>query len=330
MADEFESGAFAMEGAWHGLGTIVPHLMKTQEAAETAGITWTVEKRQAYTFADGPNGRQFVEIPDRFAIVRTSDQRPLGTVGREYQCIQNVEALDFLDFTDARWQSLGSLRGGRNVWGLLDLPGSGFEVTKGDVVLPYWLVTTSHDGTSGCQVIPTTVRVVCMNTLRAALGSQEFRDAAINIRHSGDTAGKIRAAKLLLEESLKMFSSFEDVARKLADLPADRDSFETLVETLFPTPADDASPAAKTRNGNVRALLAAATQEEVKLLAAPDPTYWTLLNGVTRFVDHARPVQLRGRENAEARFESSLLRGGGVDVKRTAFDTLVKMAGITP
>ena len=356
--DEFETGVFAREKAWHGHGTVVDGALTTKEAFQKSGLDWPggVEKRPMFTTsqpfdlnaqpeslidasalptANGvPAGSARLMnpllVPDQCAVIRVHDNAILGTVGRGYQVIQNVAMFDFLDTLTAgedkvaKWESAGSLRGGRQVWALLNLPDSEIIVGKDDRLLPYLLVTNAHDGSAACRVIPTTVRVVCMNTLSAAVAGQ-FSDLTVTIRHTGDVASKIAEAKRALAQAGTMFGAFEKVANELAATLIDRENFDTLVETLFPTPGEDASAASKTRNENNRTLFAEAVVTEQKLLSAPDMSMWTVLNGVTRFVDHSQKVSLRGREGSEARFENSFLTRGA-KMKAQAATTLIDMA----
>lgn len=354
--DEFESGVFSREKAWHGHGTVVDGALTTKEAFQKSGLDWPggVEKRPMFTTsmpfdpnsqpenliqaggtpADGGAVKDALPspllVPDQCAVVRVHDNAILGTVGRGYQVIQNVEMFDFLDTLTAgedkvaKWESAGSLRGGRQVWALLNLPDSEIIVGKDDRLLPYLLVTNAHDGSAACRVIPTTVRVVCMNTLSAAVAGQ-FSDLTVTIRHTGDVASKIAEAKRALAQAGTMFGAFEKVANELAATLIDRKDFDTLIETLFPTPDEDASGASKTRHENNRMLLTEAVVEEQKLLSAPDMNMWTVLNGVTRFVDHSQKVSLRGREGSEARFENSFLTRGA-KMKAQAAATLIGMA----
>lgn len=356
MSDELETGAFARQRAWHGHGTVVEDAMTTKEAFVESGLDWIggVEKRALFTVAStvDPNAKpeSVIEarnlpgqgerrsdvlrgplfVPDQSAIVRAMDNAILGVVGPAYQVIQNVAMFDFLDALTAgedkmaKWESAGSLRGGRHVWALLNLPDSEIVVGKDDRLLPYLLITNAHDGSAACRVIPTTVRVVCWNTLSAAIAGQ-FRKLTVSIRHTGDVANKIAEAKLMLAQAGAMFGAFERTANKLAATVADRPSFDALVEELFPTPEEDATDATKTRVENNRTLLAASVVEEHKLLAAPDMTMWTLLNGVTKFVDHSQKIQLRGREASEARFENSFI-GRGAEFKARAARKLIELA----
>ena len=66
--------AYIGETPWHGLGTRVEQAMTAAEALEMAGLDWEVGKVGVRT-DDG------LEIPGRYATVRTDTRRPLGVVG---------------------------------------------------------------------------------------------------------------------------------------------------------------------------------------------------------------------------------------------------------
>ena len=353
MSAEFESGVFARQGAWHGHGTIVAGALTTKEAFEKSGLDWEggVEKRPLFVgrFGLKPNAapesmienegipadwlgalRNPMLVPDQMAIIRVMDSAILGTVGPHYQVIQNVEMFNFLDTLTAGedktalWESAGSLRGGRSVWALLNLPDSEILVGKNDRLLPYLLITNAHDGTASCRVIPTTVRVVCNNTLQAAI-SGEFSALTVSIRHTGDIKSKIADAKLMLAQAGNQFSAFEKVANMLEATLIDKQDYQSLLETLFPDADEDATDTIKNRVEANRTQLTLAVVEEQKLLPAPNMSMWTVLNGVTRFVDHSQKVQLRKREGSEARFENSFL-GRGAQMKADGAAKLIELA----
>jgi hypothetical protein len=50
-----------------------------------------------------------------------------------------------------------------------------------DTILPYVLLANSHDGSLALRVVPTSVRVVCQNTLNLALG--RAGSTGVAIRH---------------------------------------------------------------------------------------------------------------------------------------------------
>jgi hypothetical protein len=93
-----------------------------------------------------------------------------------------------------RWETAGSIKNGTVVFGSLaldrqtDLDPKG----RGDKVNNYLLVHTSHDGSLAIQASVTPVRVVCQNTLNAAVGHKGNRaKQSFRIRHTQTVQGKV-------------------------------------------------------------------------------------------------------------------------------------------
>ena len=63
-----------------------------------------------------------------------------------------------------------------------------FEVTKGDPIERYILLTNSHDGSGSVMALMTPVRVVCWNTLSAAISGAKN---LVKIRHTKNAHAKI-------------------------------------------------------------------------------------------------------------------------------------------
>ena len=174
---------------WHGLGTPVENAVNSAEALELAGLDWEVNSRPIYT----DNG---IQIPGYIANTRSSDNKVLGVVSDKYKIVQNKEAFAFTDNLldgDAKYVTAGSLRGGKNVWMLAELP-----ETKilGDAVGQYLCFTNTHDGTGAVRVFVTPVRVVCNNTLNLALNTAK---RSWSCRHMGNMESKMHEATRTLE-----------------------------------------------------------------------------------------------------------------------------------
>src|SRR3954470_2970580 len=89
-----QHGFFSVkEKAWHGLGTIVEDYPTSAEAIRFAGLDYTVEKRQLFTYdtenqlADEDTDIKIpeIEVPNHFATVRTDTEQVLGVVGKDYE-----------------------------------------------------------------------------------------------------------------------------------------------------------------------------------------------------------------------------------------------------
>lgn len=109
--------------------------------------------------------------PNAFATYRTDFNIPLGIVKERYTPVQNIEAFTFFDDAigkdKAVWQTAGFFGNGERIFVSAKLPKN--ILVDGDPVENYLVFTTSHDGSSGVKILFTPIRVVCQNTLNAAI-----------------------------------------------------------------------------------------------------------------------------------------------------------------
>ena len=133
MPANVESMFSVREKPWHGLGTIVAEAPDSSAALELAGLDWTVTQKDIAT-ADGGK-----VIPGFKANVRELDDKVLGIVTDRYKVVQNTEAFAFTDALlgeGVRYETAGSLQGGRRIWLLAKLPqqyiinGGNYSVTS--------------------------------------------------------------------------------------------------------------------------------------------------------------------------------------------------------
>lgn len=322
--------------AWHGLGVVIDDDLTAAQAAERFGLTWHVN--QWRLTATGPNG-ETIEVPSHVANVRPGTVADpfalLGIVGADYQVCQNRE---LAEFTDALAQtgtvvieSCGSIRNGKRVWFLAR--GEAFNVGgSADKVYPYVLVSNGHDGTQAIRVTPTTVRVVCSNTLHMVIPSAEGigsrpDEAAITIRHSGKIADKLEQAR----RALAYYGNTLQRNRDLYDaMQAKRIDQETALKLFadtyaafweVATPEELADPAtrrtAESRVERMRKASDAFMQRwcDEQTATGIGSTVWSAFNGVTGFVQHDKGA--RGKDDADRiarRTESNLF---GVNAART-------------
>lgn len=324
MAHEVETAAYADNPAWHRVGTVVQGAMSVEEVAQLAGIDWEVTLRQTYVNAGG----SLVKVPDRFAVIRTSDNSVLGSVGRFYRPIQTLQAINFMDHLrtsgQVEFEAAGSLAGGRRIWLLARIPK---EIRIGgsrDLTFPYLFLTTSHDGSSTCKILPTAVRVVCANTERMAWWSRD-PSLTVSIRHVGNVDSKISLAQEVLGLSVNMADLYGDTMNMLAEedgLPL----VEPFLAAMFPPKeVEDGAEVKedKRRNEAVNGVLT--------LYATEPQSGWGLLNATTAWVDHVRtPTGVRdGRYQPKDESELlSQLVGKGADIKAQAADILLNLTGI--
>jgi phage/plasmid-like protein (TIGR03299 family) len=317
MPHEFESGVFT-EGrpAWHRLGVVLPHeSLDSAEALTYSGLAgWSLTKQAVYV---GNADDGYEPVPDRFAVVRATDGRPLGVVGSGYRIVQNEEAFrwadELLGGEGFHYKTAGSLRGGQVVWLLarspfqVDLPDSPVEM--------FVLLTNTHDGSGAVTACATPVRVVCMNTLRAALSRAQ---ATYKIRHTSGAQARLAEAQRVLGLTR---GAAERVRRRAEELAATRISdgdFRAFLRELVPDPPG--SRTGQTRAANVRGEIRAIYHGDRYGQEDVYGTGWGVWNAVVAYNDHAMTSRkTRTSTPEETRFERIL---GGENIASRALALL--------
>ena len=311
--DGSAEAAYALTPAWHGLGTVVDHAMTSEEAIRLARLDWAVEQ---WPLAAGRRLGRMIPVPDKMANVRMDNHTVLGVVSKQYAIVQNTEAFEFVDALHQdgiiKYESAGSLKGGRLVWLLARMPQE-FEVAAGDALRKYILFSTSHDGTRAVRCLPTSVRVVCWNTYTMAT---EDEAAGISIRHMGNLDAKLAEARRAVMMVEGAFDEYHERARALIEARVDLARMEAYVNILFP----DEEGRHNWHRERMREAILAAFRDDPQMVPSIRGTAWAAFNAVTQVVDHQSVYRARGTDGpAENRMISTML-GGNARLKRSAMD----------
>lgn len=282
MAHEVETMFSVGETPWHGLGRILVNAPLTgADALREAGLNWTVSKVPLF-LQDG------TKHPEAFATVRDSDKRILGAVGKAYTVFQNHDAMWVLDQAvqdgRARYETAGSLRNGRTVW-ILTKVNAAFDVTKGDTVDTFALVTNSHDGSKAAQVRFTPIRVVCQNTLSAATASGAS-GRFISVRHTANVSARMAIAGETLGILRDQVAATAEVYRAMANVQMTAEKIRLYLTSLVPD-NKNAESNVRTRNIRDRIMSLVETGRGADLPGVRG-TLWGTYNAVTEYVDHER------------------------------------------
>ncbi len=205
---DFSKGTAAYIGAngapaWHGLGTTLDGAVSTQQALELGGLDFQVIKLPNLHYLpsfDGGVGETRIS-ENSFFTLRTDTNGILGDrLGRDYTVLQNIEALNVVDEIlqagAGTIETAGALDEGRKVFICLKV-NADIVVNGNDTVKQYVLFTNSHDGSLAITAMFTNIRVVCNNTLTAALSEARKADK-IKIRHTANASDRLKeAAKIL-------------------------------------------------------------------------------------------------------------------------------------
>jgi phage/plasmid-like protein (TIGR03299 family) len=295
MSHEVETIAYANAVPWHGLGNNVDPNSSVEEMLVAAGLNW---KLDAYPIqAVTPAGA--LDVPNRQAWVRDSDQKVMAVSSDSWRPLQPADTLEFMrnyvDAGAATLETAGSLRGGRVVWGLARLKHD-FEVTSGDRVNGYVLITSPNVVGQAITVRTTTVRVVCANTM--ALAEQ----GAAAYRQGHNYAFDVDAAKAAIGQAHESLYRAEQSAKTIAKLKLN--PFDAIVEVWAPVFAPDISKdeVRYAANHGLKLLPKSLTDIIASYYQAPGAdvgTGWGALNAVTHYADHKS-----GRTNAGRMYRS--------------------------
>jgi phage/plasmid-like protein (TIGR03299 family) len=288
MSHEVETMAYAGELPWHGLGTEVSNELTPLQMMQKAGVDWEVEQQKIVTESG-------LEINDKVALVRTSDNTLLDVTGKDWKPVQNEEAFtffsEFVAAGDMEMHTAGSLKEGRNVWALAKVKES-FDVFGEDRVDSYLLFSNPHQYGKAVDVRFTPIRVVCNNTLTFSLQSASKNSVKVGHR----TAFDADTVKETLGLASEKFAKYKEMAQFLGSRKVTAEALIQYYNDVFPTTSrkeektpvvvyDDMSKAAK------MCYDALEVQPGAQFAAG---TWWQAFNSVTYYTDH---LQGRNSEN---------------------------------
>lgn len=211
---------------WHQMGTGVQGVATAARAINKSGLGWQVIKE--------PAERKGVVIPDKFWIVRDSDDKVLGGVGKDYRPIQNHEAFEFfdnlVDSGEAKYDTAGSLGGGKRIW-LTAQVGDDIQVAGQDSHRLYLALLSSHDGSKSLTALTTMVRIVCANTEQMALKSAK---TTWTMTHRQSLQGKVAEAREALQLSFRYRDEFDKEMQKMLAVKVSMDQFRAMMTDVLP------------------------------------------------------------------------------------------------
>ena len=202
-----DGAVFHKEAAWHGLGLVIQDDMSPTEAMKIAGLDWTVSK-VGPVFAGNPLNSA-ASSDEYAAIVRNDTNTILSIQSPDYQIVQNSEVFDMAYNlgADIKVESALSMNGGKRMV-VLCKTGTMDAGNSNDPVEQYMALINSHDGTLAEQALPTSVRIVCQNTLSMAMAAGAKK--AFRIVHTGDMKKKREAMADALKFYAKTGKLFEE------------------------------------------------------------------------------------------------------------------------
>ncbi|WP_418501776.1 DUF932 domain-containing protein [Flagellimonas sp.] len=226
--------------AWHGLGKVVTDHPTSAEAIRHAGLDYQVEKVPMFTHwygqdeteAGGLPVKTEMPVPDNFATRRADTGQILGVVGNAYHIVQNTDAFSFFDGIvgggdGVLYETAGALGKGERIFITAKLPGY-IRVGNGeDITDKYIFLTNTHDGKGSITVAFTPIRVVCRNTLNAALRNMT---QVVRIRHTANAGQRLQDARKVMGLADTFFGQLDDIFNHWAKTPITDKHVRKLIE----------------------------------------------------------------------------------------------------
>ncbi|WP_353718733.1 DUF932 domain-containing protein [Dyadobacter sp. 676] len=314
------------EKAWHGLGRIVDQYPTSNEAIAFAGLDYQVQKANllAHLPSEGcDHSESTVPVGGYFATMRTDTKAVLGVVGREYQIVQNRDAFTFFDSIvggdGILYETAGALGKGERIFITAKLPGY-IQVGADDLIEKYLFLTTSHDGSGSITAAFTPVRIVCANTLNAAMKNMTN---VVKIRHTSNAKDRLRTAHKMMGIANRFSDEVGQVFNTWAKKRISDPELKKLIEIAM---APNKEVLGNIRDGKVHAL---STQflnivDDVYEYALSNPTQqlpttmgtvFGAYNAITGYFQNVRKFT-----DEEAKLKSILLGGTGQLRGQAAFN----------
>ena len=302
------------DAPWHEFGTKLDHPATAQEAMEAAQLNFTVEKFPLMSTTNGRMG--LLKVPDWYSTIRTDTWDVLGVVGSDYTIVQNSDAFTFFDSLvgegEAIYHTAGALGHGERIWILAKMPDY-IRVNGNDIVDKYLLLTTGHNGRYKIRAKLTPIRVVCENTLNAALPERGQAAASdeIAIVHTANAKDRLAEAHKILGLANTLYSQLGEIFQRMSLRKITDEELLNYVKKLVPDNPD--SDNNKRRELQRSAILD--LHENGKGAEMARGTLWGVYNAVAEYTDH---IATDGKGDDQV--INYVLYGAGKELKEEAFE----------
>lgn len=322
------------EKPWHGLGQIVTEYPNSREAIRFAGLDYEVIKSPLFTNGSGlsidqdgsVNDKPILKVPNYYATIRTDNNAVLGVVGRDYEVVQNRDAFCFFDSIVGGdgifYETAGALGAGERIFITAKLPDY-IRVGHDDLIEKYLFLTTSHDGSGSIMAAFTPIRIVCANTLNAALHN---KSNTIRIRHTSNAKQRLEEAHKLMGISNQLAAQMESIFNTWTKIRITDKQVKQLIQAAL---VPNKEVLTKIQSGQedelstcfvnmCEAAYEYAFTNDTQLMPATKGTLFGAYNAVTGYFQ-----SVRAYKDSEAKLKSLLL-GGTAQMRTQAAFNLCK------
>lgn len=290
MSNDRANMAYAGDIGWHGLGHLLSEDADIDTWKKEAGLAWMI--KPSNVIYETEQKKQMV-MPGRKLLFRSDTKVPLSVVGSEFKVVQPGEVLEFyrdlVETAGFKLDTAGSLFGGRKFWALARC-GKVARVMGQDAIAPYLLIASACDGSMATVAHFTSIRVVCNNTLRMAVGNAG-QNAKVRVPHNANfdhdrvkrELGVVKDAWGEFLDSVTTLANFKVSRDEAIDLMAGQLKAEWVDENDEELSHEDMLSSSKQLRRIIQLFEGDAKGADYR---SSKGTAWGLLNAVTEYCDH--------------------------------------------
>lgn len=320
MAHQVETMAYVGTTPWHGLGSKLSRHQPLEVWQHEAGMNWHIEESPVRFLSDSAAHLGSIHtFPEQKVLYRSDTKAPLSVVSQRYKVVQPFDVLEFYrdltEYAGFELETAGVLKGGRKFWALART-GQASALKGNDLVNGYLLLATSCDGTLSTVATPTTVRVVCNNTLAIAVNG-----ASESIKVPHNTEFNAKAVKRQLGISVAQWDDFMYRMMHLSQRKVNTgEALGYFLRVICDTEQDVEDRRELTQHRALQKVQDLyAGKGRGSQLASAQNTAWGLLNAVTEYVDHEKRAR-----SIDHRLDSAWF-GQGATLKQKALDHALEL-----
>lgn len=281
-------------------------------------------------------------ITSHMATIREDTNKTLGVVGSRYGVVQNTKAFEFIDIMTSGElngkqqpiiETAGILGDGERMYVTAKMPSKLYiDGDDSDGIDDYILFTNSHDGSGAVTILFTPLRVICQNTLNAAIRNASnklvFKHTAnVNERLEWTKRENMERAVAVLRMHEKFKTEFIDQLTNLKKQTITENEINYFTAQVMATPAQ--AKLLQLNNWKMDNVEEVSTRTKNNIIALRDSiesgvgqdkfrgTKLWLYNGLTTFLNNTKQFK-----SAEDKFNSLVFGGDGNKKVQKAFDIL--------
>lgn len=270
---------------WGAIGKGVEECTSMEQVLAESGLDYEVTKESVYWNVgdDRRFDHGFTDIPNRFITVN-SKGKVYDVVSDKFEVVQNRDAFDFVNYMG---EELSFEKAGETQNGTIYVIGKLPQVNiLGDIFTPHVIFRNGFSGKVKITAAICPLRIVCQNQFNFA-----FKNAsnAVTIRHVQNAEAKLQEAREVLRLNADYMAGINVMAEQFVAKKVSPKQLDTLIDWMFPIPAEDNVNAFKRNRLEVaRAEFATAYNNDDN--GNFRGTAWGVVNAYADFITHKQPT----------------------------------------